>query len=740
MDSAETVRCRGQGVHHSRARPPRSAREVYRRQHWSWRDGFAPAPTRRPVAATPRCPLHCGGGIFMSDQACGRLVLLAVLLLLLACSGAWPAMAAATPDSVSRHTPAGQPPGGDCPSTRLVTPCTLRIVGGAPFDQALATAPRTATSVVVHTATATATATRTSTVARTGTGTRTGTDSQAGTLSPSPTRTRIPTPVGTGSFLHLNGQPGDYILGDQERQFTLANATFSNLHAGRGQVGFNVDSSAGDSWTVGFVAPPGQIITVGTYTKATRAFYGETNEPSLGVSGEHRGCNQVTGSFVIRELVMAPDSTVFRFQASFEQHCEGAIPALFGEIRYVSPAPTPTPLATPVGNGSFLLLDSQPGDYIGAGQLLLFTPRDSTFGILPSTSRAEFFVSQGGIESWDVEFAAPDGHILVPGAYEGAKRYHAQGPGEPGLNVSGEARGCNTLTGRFVVLDSDFAADGTILRFDATFEQHCEGGPFALSGEIRFTNTSIPTATPTPTATRTASPAPTVTRTLGPTLTNTVPPSPTAVPFIGSTPPATPAALTVSQALALVQLSGQQGMPCATRTGEACRVSGTVQGSGTIAGSMAWQLTAAVPSTVVPGTVPVVVVSTVAGLQGFPCIAWTVGSATVTCVGTTTANALQGSVVTVVFLRSLVAVGTVSGPGAIAAGSVATLGVPAALPLLPPPILLPLPPVPLSPSLPARASVSAVLEVPIIPEASSIALLISGLTLLAGGSAIRRRR
>jgi hypothetical protein len=52
--------------------------------------------------------------------------------------------------------------------------------------------------------------------------------------------------------------------------------------------------------------------------------------------------------------------------------------------------------------------------------------------------------------------------------------------------VFGSGRGCNEVTGRFVIHEIAFAADGSVLRFVADFEQHCEGGPPALRGTIRY--------------------------------------------------------------------------------------------------------------------------------------------------------------------------------------------------------------------------------------------------------------
>src|SRR5439155_1363081 len=73
------------------------------------------------------------------------------------------------------------------------------------------------------------------------------------------------------------------------------------------------------------------------------------------------------------------------------------------------------------------------------------------------------FHTPGFGEFWSTDFAAPDGATLVPGTYEGAVRFPFQGPGQPGLDISGDGRGSNTLTGRFTVLRADYDAAGNVI-------------------------------------------------------------------------------------------------------------------------------------------------------------------------------------------------------------------------------------------------------------------------------------
>ncbi|HVH71471.1 MAG TPA: Calx-beta domain-containing protein, partial [Candidatus Dormibacteraeota bacterium] len=131
-----------------------------------------------------------------------------------------------------------------------------------------------------------------------------------------------------------------------------------------------------------------------------------------------------------------------------------------------------------------LAMYGQDGDYIGQG-LRLLTAADRIF-IPRRNSSQGVSISFESLDSWSLDFAAPGNMQLTPGAYENAQRFPFQPPDAPGLSVSGEGRVCNTLIGRFDVLDAFYAPDGTAESFASDFEQHCEGAVPALFGSIRI--------------------------------------------------------------------------------------------------------------------------------------------------------------------------------------------------------------------------------------------------------------
>ncbi len=138
------------------------------------------------------------------------------------------------------------------------------------------------------------------------------------------------------------------------------------------------------------------------------------------------------------------------------------------------------------GQNTALVMDSPQGDYIGGGQNYYFTPADGTFTANKNSPNSVqlFFKGGGGGHFWNLSFAAPGNAPLVPGDYPGAIR--SPTATQPGLDVGGDGRGSNTVTGSFTVKEITYGANNTIIAFDATFSQRSEGFGPPLTGEILF--------------------------------------------------------------------------------------------------------------------------------------------------------------------------------------------------------------------------------------------------------------
>src|SRR5919204_859392 len=146
------------------------------------------------------------------------------------------------------------------------------------------------------------------------------------------------------------------------------------------------------------------------------------------------------------------------------------------------------PAAARAASVTSVVMFSDSGDYIGGGQDRLFTPGDTAISVSGSTGYLTVHLSGGSSGTWfDMDFAAPPGQALAPGVYDRAQRAPFREAGRPGIDISGDGRGCNTISGRFEVRDFAVSADGVLQRLWIVYEQHCEGGPAALFGEVRIT-------------------------------------------------------------------------------------------------------------------------------------------------------------------------------------------------------------------------------------------------------------
>lgn len=378
------------------------------------------------------------------------------------------------------------------------------------------------------------------------------------------------------SFLTLASSPGDYIGSGITQRLTSDDGIFT-ASCGTNTVAVALD--AGDYWRLNFANVAGQPVVPEVYEDATRYPFNSPLKPGLDVSGAGRGCNQLFGRFVVREMICLPGNVVEKLAIDAEQHCENPnSPPLRAYLRINSSVPEIVPqptasagpdqsvtegdLVTLDGSHSFapdgivsavwqvvsgpainlsdstamrpsfvapdvapggttvvlelrvtgsggqvdanrvtifirdnsdprssLVLVSHPGDYIGGGMTRTASDLDNLFSTTCSTS--QLHVGIDGDAWWDVHLAAADGGPLTTGTYEGATRWPFQNSAVPGLDVSGDGRGCNMLSGRFVISEIACATDGKLQKLAVDAEQHCEGAAAPLFAFLRV-NSSVP--------------------------------------------------------------------------------------------------------------------------------------------------------------------------------------------------------------------------------------------------------
>ena len=135
------------------------------------------------------------------------------------------------------------------------------------------------------------------------------------------------------TFLTLISQPGDYVGGGITQTFTPADGTFSVTNTTTDlSISFHTPNYS-QFWTLAFGSPKTQKFGRGEYEGATRTAFRSPTRPGVDVGGDGRGCNTDTGRFLVTDFALNIDGTIARLAIDFEQHCEGAPPALYGSFR-----------------------------------------------------------------------------------------------------------------------------------------------------------------------------------------------------------------------------------------------------------------------------------------------------------------------------------------------------------------------------------------------------------------------
>jgi hypothetical protein len=91
-------------------------------------------------------------------------------------------------------------------------------------------------------------------------------------------------------------------------------------------------------WTISFAAPVGETLVPETYEGAQRTQSRTAGAPGLDVSGNGRSCTTEDGRFIVDDATYDASGDLVSFAARFEDHCNGAVAALFGDVLWNSTA------------------------------------------------------------------------------------------------------------------------------------------------------------------------------------------------------------------------------------------------------------------------------------------------------------------------------------------------------------------------------------------------------------------
>ncbi|HVK98361.1 MAG TPA: hypothetical protein VM553_01040 [Dongiaceae bacterium] len=290
----------------------------------------------------------------------------------------------------------------------------------------------------------------------------------------------------------LNSDAEDYIGAGKKYSYNNTNAVIRVIPTGN-RVSVGIDGDEG--WWASFQLPSGYTdLQPGSYGNLTRYPFHDPAVGGLSWSGEGRGCNTLTGWFVIEKAIYE-DGQLTELKLNFEQYCDGDIGALHGEVVWyandkslprgpVNPAPAnlwqPEPGLLPETD-KLVYLDSRPDDGSGAGSQYLYTGDNDTF--IVSESNGYLTVA---VDGWHSDFKPMYTLTrLEPGYYGDLQRFPFHNPAKGGLSWSGNGIGCNELKGWFVI-DSVTYQNNVLTEVELRFEQYCDYLESPLRGVVRW--------------------------------------------------------------------------------------------------------------------------------------------------------------------------------------------------------------------------------------------------------------
>jgi hypothetical protein len=305
----------------------------------------------------------------------------------------------------------------------------------------------------------------------------------------------------TGNYLYFEPVGQEPIAGTR-KTLTENNAAF-RVDAAGGLI--DVIAAADDRYFGVFRTMRGLAQTTPGYYEFSRR-YPDYN-PARGGMAWTRGtaaCEQLRGWFVVDDIAF-DRGRVSRLALHFEQRCNGDANILRGAMRW-SAADTrlpPAPGAAPTGtwqappasiptSGTYLFLQSEPGDFVGGGVTQLVTPVTDNFKLFDTGGQLNVQVTNPSGQSWSGNFWPTATARRVLAGYFGAFTTPYINPALGGLRWGGYGRGCELNDGWFAI-DRVSHSDGVLRSVEMRFEQRCKGSSAALRGQMRWVSTDTQT-------------------------------------------------------------------------------------------------------------------------------------------------------------------------------------------------------------------------------------------------------
>ena len=300
-----------------------------------------------------------------------------------------------------------------------------------------------------------------------------------------------PPPAPVPNFVKLESVPGSGSSGTKSFAYTQANAVLI-VAASSHDIGIRVDGD--EDWQGQLTLPAGAVMKPGTYAGATNADDRPATVPGLSWLGVG-GCGSANGSFTIDTVAFA-NGALSALDLRFEQRCDGSSTVFRGTVHWRADDPTspPRPVVPipadlwrpPAGavpdTGSYVYMESDPGDDIGRGASVLYTPAETQIVVRWASDYILLIAGAGSARLVPMLSAMP-AEVGYYGNLRGT--YFEHNPVRGALVWGWAGRGCDEPSGWFAI-DRITVSGSRIPVLELRFEQHCHGAAGATRVAVRW--------------------------------------------------------------------------------------------------------------------------------------------------------------------------------------------------------------------------------------------------------------
>jgi hypothetical protein len=297
------------------------------------------------------------------------------------------------------------------------------------------------------------------------------------------------------TFIRLGSDRNDFVGRGLDFSYTNANSTITVASTG---ARLTVEVAGDESWLGVFELPDTfRLLETGSYENLQRFGMHTAAVGGMDWSGNGRSCRQLDGWLII-DKVTYDGMELTGIDLRFEQRCQGSATFMQGQVHWLASDTTLAPgpaAAAPQGlwspapgivpaSGNYLLLQSDPGQWVDAGGTVVLTALNAAFSL--HAVRNTLSLTVIGDEQWGIDFQAMNSLArLEAGFYGNLKRYPVHNVTRGGLSAFGYARTCGQSIG-WLMIDDVLYESGAISSIDLRFELNCDRETAPLSGSLHW--------------------------------------------------------------------------------------------------------------------------------------------------------------------------------------------------------------------------------------------------------------